>query len=143
MTLRASTALRTKIIDTGINDAFDTDGRINFYSGAQPASADAASTGTLLATVTLPADVWAAAVTGTATGNAITDVSVATSGTVGWFRIYKNADSPSSAVATLRRLDGAVTATGGGGDMTFDVIAWLAGGTIHINNLDFSGANWA
>lgn len=52
MTLRLSTALRSIVLDGGsVKDALQG-GKLLIYSGAQPATADAAPTGTLLATIT-------------------------------------------------------------------------------------------
>lgn len=52
MTLRLSTAMRNFMNDLGSAKDALQDGAILIYSGAQPASADAAPTGTLLATIT-------------------------------------------------------------------------------------------
>lgn len=52
MTLRVSTALRNHVLSGGsVKDALQG-GKILIFSGAQPTSADAAPTGTLLATIT-------------------------------------------------------------------------------------------
>jgi hypothetical protein len=52
MTLRISTALRNAVLAGGsVKDALNG-GKILIYSGAQPTTADAAPTGTLLATIT-------------------------------------------------------------------------------------------
>lgn len=52
MTLRLSTAVRDHINSAGSLKSAFQDGQIQIYSGAQPASADAAPTGTLLCTIT-------------------------------------------------------------------------------------------
>jgi hypothetical protein len=52
MTLRLSTAARDHITGAGSLKSAFQDGQIQIYSGAQPASADSAPTGTLLATIT-------------------------------------------------------------------------------------------
>lgn len=52
MTIRQSTALRNHLLHGGgFRDAFQG-GKLKIYSGAQPADADAAPTGTLLVTIT-------------------------------------------------------------------------------------------
>lgn len=51
MTLRLSTALRNAILNKGSVADSLTGGKIKVYSGAQPATADAAPTGTLLAVI--------------------------------------------------------------------------------------------
>jgi hypothetical protein len=141
MTLRLNTALRNVLADT-FGTAFDVDGRINFYTGAQPATADAAPTGTLLATISLAADAFAAASAGVAAAAAIPNVTALASGTPGWFRLYKAADG-AGASSTLKRMDGSVTATGGGGDMTFDNINWVLGGVEAVTAFSFDTSNWA
>lgn len=52
MTAKLSTALVTKLMDTGSFKDIFANSVIDVYSGTQPASADAAATGTLLCTVT-------------------------------------------------------------------------------------------
>jgi phage tail sheath gpL-like len=52
MTLRISTALRNHVLSGGSLKDTLNGGKILIYSGAQPATADAAPTGTLLATIT-------------------------------------------------------------------------------------------
>lgn len=53
MALQASTGLRNKLLDTGSLKSLMALGSIKIYSGAIPANADAAVTGTLLCTITL------------------------------------------------------------------------------------------
>lgn len=51
MSLKASTGLRNKLLDTGSLKSIFALGFIKIYSGAVPADADAATTGTLLCTI--------------------------------------------------------------------------------------------
>lgn len=86
-----------------------------------------AATGTLLATLTLSATAFAAASSGSAAANAITgDTSADATGTAGWFRAY----TPGS----VGVIDGPVTATAGGGDMTFDSVSFVAGGAVNLTS---------
>lgn len=62
-------------------------GVLRIYSGSQPASPDAAATGTMLAEVSLPSPAFGAAVAGLITANAITGATAVAAGTAGWFRI--------------------------------------------------------
>lgn len=105
-------------------------GYIEIRTGAQPASPDAAATGTLLGTLTLSDPAFGAATTANpsvATASAITsDTTADASGTAGWFRAY---DSAASAV-----IDGSITGTGGGGDMELDDVNIVAGGTIAVSS---------
>lgn len=133
MPIRISTGLRNAAAD-GIGNAMDTTGRISVYSGLPPADPQTAASGVLLATLTMSADAFAVAATGAAAANAITGGSAAATGTAGWFRMWKTVDTaPGSAgVAADKRIDGTVTATGGGGDITFDSVSFVAGGAINM-----------
>lgn len=139
MTARMSTGLRNFVLDSGLKTAFDADGRINIYTGSQPADADSAASGTLLATLSMSATGIGAAASGSSTWAAITsDTSVDATGTAGWGRIYKAADSPAGASTTLRRLDFAIPT-----EVDFDSEAFVATGVAAISSLVFSSANWA
>jgi len=67
MTLRLSTAARDHINGAGSLKSAFQNGQIQIYSGAQPASADAAPTGTLLATITAGSNARTAEVLATGT----------------------------------------------------------------------------
>lgn len=106
-------------------------GTIQVRTGTQPATVGTAATGTLLATLGLSATAFGAASAGSAAANAITgDTSADATGTAGWFRAYT---SGSTGV-----IDGSVTASGGGGDMTFDSVSFVAGGTVNLTGWTFS-----
>ncbi len=104
----------------GAADLFETtagtSSKLQLRTGAQPANCAAADSGTLLCEMTLPSD-WLAAASGgskvlagswTGTG--------AASGTAAHFRVKDNA-------GTTCHMQGTVTATGGGGDMTLDNVS--------------------
>lgn len=136
MAIRLSTGLRNKMLDSGLADAFDTNGRINIYTGSQPATANDAASGTLLGTLTLATDaVTSAAASGSLSFATITsDTSADASGTAGWGRIYRTGDTaPGSAAGTTdRRLDFAISTSGS--DVNFDTVTFVAGGTIAISS---------
>lgn len=131
--------MATKISDAARNaalnairdliDAGAAAGQIKIYTGAQPSGGPgAAATGTLLAELTCSDPCAPAAAAGVLTFSAITqDSSVNATGTAGWFRIQ---DSNGNGV-----IDGDITATGGGGDLTFDSVNFIAGGTCQITTL--------
>ena len=80
---------------------------IEIRSGAKPATPETAASGTLLVSVTISGSF-------TSTGGVLTaadpaSASPAASGTAGYFRIKTSGGTA--------KLDGTVTATGGGGDM--------------------------
>jgi hypothetical protein len=144
MAMRLSTGARNAALDAGLGAAFDGGtGRINFYTGTQPASANNAASGTLLATVTLPSDVFAAAASGAAETNSITSVTADVGGTVGYARFYRTGDTApgSAASATDRRVDMSV---GVGQDITFkdenenDKYEWVEGATVAITGITWT-----
>ncbi len=126
MAIRLSTATRNAAADAVVDraDVGTAAGRLRIYTGTQPASANDAATGTLLADVVLADPAFGAAANGTATLTDPGAVTGAASGTAGWFRLL---DSDLGAV-----FDGSVTATGGGGDLTLSNTSIAAGQTVDI-----------
>lgn len=127
MATRISTSARNAAASAiaGLLDAGPAAGYIEIRTGSQPATANTAASGTLLATLPLSDPAFGAASTGTVTAAAISsDTSADNTGTAGWFRAY---DSTGAAV-----IDGSVTATGGGGDMTLDSVSIVATGTVAV-----------
>ena len=125
MATRISVAAQNASVNalTALLNVASAAGHVKIYTGTQPASVGTAATGTLLSTLTLSVTAFGSAASGTATANAITsDTNAAASGTAGWFRAF---DSAGTAV-----IDGSVTATGGGGDMTLNSTSIVAGGTV-------------
>lgn len=132
MTTRLSTAARNGMANAvaTLVDAGAGAGTIKIYTGTQPATADTAETGTLLATVTLPDPSFAAAATGTITGNDPAAVNPVASGAAGWFRVE---DSTGANV-----YDGAVTASGGGGELQLSNVNIGPGINVDITALSFT-----
>lgn len=129
MATRLPTATRNAACDAVV-DLFDggpSAGTIKIYTGSQPASANDAATGTLLATVTLSDPAFGAASTGVATmaGTPLSGTGVA-AGTAGWARL---ADSTGATV-----LDGNVTATGDGGQIELASTTISIGTTVNITS---------
>jgi hypothetical protein len=81
-----------------------------------------------VATITFAATAFGAAATGVATAAATTDDSSATGGTVAQFSIYAGGGD-------TKILEGTVTATGGGGDITMSSLAVTAGDTVSLDSL--------
>lgn len=140
MAITHSTGLRNYSLDSGPATAFDTTGRIAIYTGTQP-TANAAATGTLLATLTMSSDAFAAASGGAIVANSITGDSAAdATGTAGYFIVYRTGDTAltSAAGTTDRRLIGSITATGGGGDMTFDTVSFVSGVPVNMTGFTYN-----
>lgn len=125
MAVRIPTGSRNAAVDA-ITARVGTSGLLRIYTGTQPATADTAASGTLLAEVTLPATAFGAASSGVATLNDPGAVTGVAAGTAGWFRIV-------NAAGTTTVLDGSVTATGGGGDLTLSNTSIAVGQTVDIS----------
>jgi hypothetical protein len=126
MTLRYNATLRTAQA-TAIATEAGSGAQIKIYTGTQPASVATAPTGTLLGTLVI-SGTFGTATGGVLTFNTVTsDTSADTGGTAGWFRIMKSD-------GTTGVLDGNITTTGGGGDMTLNTTTITAGGTIAISS---------
>lgn len=132
MAVRLSTAARNATTNaiTALVDAGSGPGVIEIRSGSQPATAQDAATGTLLATVTLADPSFGASATGTATGTDPAAVSAVATGTAGWFRVK---DSTGATV-----FDGSATASGGGGDMQLSSTSLTSGGSVDITSLTYT-----
>jgi len=130
MALRLSTGFRNTKQDSAFNGGtgkqFDS-GVLEFRTGSQPTTADDAPTGTLLASMTLPADAFGASSAGAvAKAGTWQDASADNAGTAGWFRLRESGDGGGSS-STDRRIDGAITATGGGGQIELNNVVIAAG----------------
>lgn len=87
-----------------------TSPQLRFYTGAKPAAAADAASGTLLATLTLPSDWMGAPSAGTATKAGTWTGTGAAAGDAGYYRIYDS-------TGVTCHEQGTVTITGGGGDL--------------------------
>lgn len=84
-------------------------------------------------TFSFPASAGAVAINGTWSG-----VGAAT-GTASWFRyLCDGADAGIASTSTYRRIDGSITATGGGGDCTIDNTSISSGQTVVVNSVSLS-----
>ncbi len=157
MTIAYSTGAISKLLgkngtDTGADGlrGIFYNGVIRVYSGAQPASADAAPTGTLLGSITKDG---AAFVEGVATngltlgapvGRTVsksTDVWKFTgvaAGTMGWFRLQANAVDDDSVSTSLSRIDGSIGITSG--DMRVTSVTSAIGSTATVDTLTITAA---
>lgn len=132
MTLRFSTGLGNALAgSSGFKEAF-LNGVIELRSGTQPASADDAATGTLLALVTqdggafTPGSPTNGLQLGTPAARKVEKSGVwgytgLAPGTVGWFRYRANAADAGGSSSTLVRMDGSVGV--GSGDMQMAALA--------------------
>lgn len=142
MALTISDSLKNKILDGFLNNTaggtFDS-GFLRIYSGSPP-GANLATSDTVLVEITLPADSFAAASSGTAakSGTWETDGGGAdATGTAGYFRIVKSGDTNVGG-GTEDRIEGTVTLTSGGGDLELDNTSITATQTVTIGSFTLS-----
>jgi len=134
MTVQLSTTVRNAMLDA-IEVAVGTSAVLKIRTGAQPANCGTADSGTVLATMTLPSD-WMAAASGGTKAKAGTweDTSADGTGTAAHWRIYES-------TGTTCHLQGSVTATGGGGDITVDNTSIAATQDVLINSFTITAPN--
>jgi hypothetical protein len=136
MAMQLSIALRNAILD-GIETLIGAGAILMIRSGAKPANLAAADSGDVLATLELPADWMAAANAGSKTKSGTwEDLHGDMDGTAGHFRIYT--DDPSGPVPHLQ---GSVSVTGAGGDMTLNSTAITTGKTITVTTFTINAGN--
>lgn len=116
MALKFSVGVRAAEANA-IESTAGTSAHLVILTGAAPANCAAAETGTRLAVMTLPSDWLTNPGDGTkALSGTWEDTSADATGTAGYFRIYDTAE------ATCH-IQGTITATGGGGDMTLNNVS--------------------
>lgn len=123
MVFQFSVAARNAALDA-IETTIGVSPTLEIRTGAPPTTAATADSGTVLATMTLPSDFLAAASAGAkALAGTWQDLSADAAGTAGHFRIKQGATC---------HIQGTVTATGGGGDMTLDNVSIAAAQQVTI-----------
>jgi hypothetical protein len=134
MTVQLSASVRNAILDA-IETAVGVSAVLRIRTGAQPANCAAVDAGSVLATMTLPADWMAGAAAGSkALSGSWADASADGTGTAAHFRLY-------ATDGTTCHLQGAVTATGGGGDLTLDNVSIAVGQVVTITAFGLTAGN--
>lgn len=134
MALQFSVSVRNAQLDA-IESTIGTSPILRIRTGAPPATCATADSGTVLATLTLPSDWMAAAASGSkAKSGTWEDTSVDATGTAGHFRIYDSGGSTC-------HMQGTVTATGGGGDLTVDNTSFASGQAFTITGFTITAGN--
>jgi hypothetical protein len=133
VTIQISVAVQNARLDA-VETAIGASAILRIRSGAAPSNVAAADAGTVLATINLPAD-WMAAASGgvKAMSGTWTDAAADAAGTAAHYRIYT-----SGGVASLQ---GTVTATGGGGDLTVDNVVFAAGQAFSVTSYVWNEGN--
>jgi len=125
MAFQFSTASRNAAADA-LETAIGGSAVLKIRSGAVPAGVGTADAGTVLATLNLPADWLSAASNGVKSlSGTWQDLTADAAGTAGHFRIY-------ASDGTTAHIQGTITATGGGGDMTLDNVNIAAGQQVTV-----------
>ncbi len=131
MAVNVSTGFASMLLSGSSFASIFQDGCIEFRSGAQPDSADAAPTGTLLGRITRDGGAWTAGnpANGLRWDSAgryafkradhLWNLVGSGPGTLGWFRILGNAADPGTLSSSYPRADGACGVSGAIGDYQF------------------------
>jgi hypothetical protein len=134
MALQLSTAVRNARLDV-IETTIGASAILKIRTGAAPANCAAADSGTVLATLNLPADYMDAAASGSkAKLGTWEDLSADNTGTAAHFRLY-------ASDGTTCHIQGTVTVTGGGGDLTVDNTSFSAGQSFTITGYTLTDGN--
>lgn len=134
MALQYSVAVRNAKLDA-VETAISASAVLKIRTGSAPANCAAGDTGTVLATLTLPSDWMAAASSGSkAKAGTWEDTSADATGTAAHFRIY-------ASDGTTCHIQGTVTITGGGGDMTVDNTSFATGQSFTVNSFTLTAGN--
>lgn len=134
MALQYSETVRNARLDA-VETTIGVSAVLRIRTGAPPANCAAARTGTVLATVTLPSDWMAAASGGTkAKSGTWQDASADNTGTAAHFEIMD------SGLSTCH-MQGTVTISGGGGDLTVDSVTFTAGQSFTVTGFTINAGN--
>lgn len=133
MAVQYSTTLRNNQLGA-IESTVSTSPKLRIYTGTQPASCAAAATGTVLATIDLPSDWLAAPGSGSVAKSGTWSGTGSGDGTAGHFRIWDTAIS-------VCHVQGSVTATGGGGDMTMNNTTIATSQSLEVTGFTVNAGN--
>lgn len=131
MALQYSTLVNNARLDA-VESTTGATALLKIYTGAPPANCAAAASGTLLATLTLPADWMAAASGGVKAKAGVWSGTGGAAGTAGYCRITDNA-------GTTTHVQG--TAGIGTGDFQFDNTSIQIAQSILVNTFQLTAAN--
>ena|SRR3990167_1074926 len=132
MAVQLSVAVRNGRLDQ-VESVTGTSAILRIRTGAAPADCAAADTGTVLVTITCPADYMNAASGGTKTKlGTWQDTSADATGTAAHFRLYDSA-------GTTAHLQGTVGQ--GSGDLSLDNTSIVSGQTVTINTFTLTDGN--
>lgn len=133
MGLQASTTLRNAIA-AAVETTLGASAKLQIRTGAKPANCAAADSGTLLVEIDVPADFLSAP-----SGGAVTKIgtwanNAVAAGDQGHFR-FKDSTGATT------HLQGSITVTGGGGDMTTDSLAIVVTQLVSVSGFTITTGN--
>jgi hypothetical protein len=133
MAIQFSVAARNAGLDS-FETAVGVSAKLIIFTGAVPATCATADSGTVLVTMSLPSDWLANASAGAKALLGTWSAAAGAAGTAGYFRIKDS-------TATTVHMQGTVTATGGGGDMTLDNTSIASAQTVAVTSFTLTAAN--
>lgn len=133
MALQASTRLRNAIANA-VEATLGPSAKLQIRTSAQPADCAAGDTGTLLVEIDVPSDFLSAG-----SGGAVAKIgtwadNAVALGNQGHFR-FKDS------TGVFTDLQGSITVTGGGGDMTTDALAVVVGQLVSVSGFTITTGN--
>ena len=133
MSFQLSIAVRNARLDI-IESTIGTSPLLKIFSGTEPINCAAADPSGVLISMSLPSDWMSAALSGSKTLLGTWSTSAIGTGIGTSFRIYNTAGS-------ICHIQGNVTATGGGGDLTLDNTSIASGQTVTITTFTLTDGN--
>lgn len=133
MAIQLSITVRNARLDA-IETTVGTAPLLRIYSGSMPADCATARSGTKLVEITCPSDWMAAASSGAKAKSGTWSVAAVAAGTAGYFSLQDSG-------GTTCHMQGTVTATGGGGDMTLDNTSIASSQTVTVTTFTLTDGN--
>lgn len=133
MPIQFSTPVRNGQLNS-IESSVGTGPKLQLRSGAKPANCASAEAGTLLSEIALPSDWMETAASGAKVKKGDWSGTGTAAGVVGHFRVVDNA-------GTTCHLQGAVSLSGGGGDMTLDNTNVQPAQSVTVNSFNITSGN--
>lgn len=124
MALQFSVTYRNALLDQ-FETTVSTSPKLEIFTGSAPANCATADSGTKLVSMTLPSDWLANASSGSKALSGSWSAAATQTGTAAYFRVKDSS-------GTTVHMQGTVTATGGGGDMTLDNTSIATGQTVTV-----------
>ena len=133
MAIQESVAVRNARLDA-IEATIGLTAIMKIWTGAPPGACATADSGTMLVSITLPSDWMSNAASGSKAKLGTWAGTGAAPGTAGYFRLYDS-------TGAVCGMQGTVTATGGGGDLTLDNVSIASAQSVTITGFTLTDGN--